>query len=102
MNTNLFFFDKKCLIDFYLNFIYPVFDCGSTSGQDSLLLQKASEGLSTVVGDVLWRNEPFLGGAKHSKARDCLRIGSGCGELNVLPGNGTTLGNPAIKINIHI
>lgn len=73
----------------------------STSGHDKRLLQNANGGRSN--GDGWWtgdircaRNDPFLGGAKHSNARDCLLIDPWfCG---VVPGAGTTFGKP-IQMN---
>lgn len=84
------------------NLIYPDVDWVSTSGHDKRRLQNANGGRS---GAVVWctgemrcvRNDPLRGGAKHSNARDCLRIEPWlCGGVTV-PGAGTTFGNPTTK-----
>lgn len=81
---------------------YPDVDLASTSGHERRLLQNANDGRSCgdgwCTGDTrCWRNEPFRGGAKHSNARDCLRIEPWlCGGV-IVPGAGTTLGKPAVK-----
>lgn len=78
---------------------YPDVERGSTSGHDRRLLQNANGGRSCGdgwwTGDTrCWRNEPLRGGAKHSKFLDCLRIEPWLDGGVIVPGAGTTFGNP--------
>lgn len=98
------------------SFAYPDLDLGSTSGQDSLRLQKASgAGVGWCTGEFRCRKEPVRGGTKHSRFLDCL-LEPGWGEPGIccdwvscrwrptmplvglvpttVPGAGRTLGNP--------
>lgn len=59
---------------------YPDLELGSTSGQDSLRLQKASgEGVGWWTGEFRCRKEPVRGGTKHSRLRDCRLDPGDCG-----------------------
>lgn len=112
-------FEKSSFITFYFEalklkvacknrnkLIYPDVDCVSTSGHDKRRLQNAnggrSNGVAWCTGDIRWvRNEPLRGGAKHSNARDCLRIEpwlGGGGVISWIPGAGTTFGKPTFKM----
>lgn len=78
---------------------YPDEALGSTSGHDRRRLQNTNDGLSGgavwCTGDCRCRNEPFRGGAKHSRARDCRLIEPWCCSNGaVVPGAGTTFGKP--------
>lgn len=93
---------KKCCAAKSILLTYPDVELGSTSGQERRRLQKTSGGLSTGTvawwtGDWRWRKLPFRGGARHSRARDCRRIEDWCWSGVVVPGAGTTLGNPVVS-----
>lgn len=84
---------------------YPEVLSASTSGHDRRRLQNASGvrssddgcGVDGCAGDSprCARNDPFLGGARQSNARDCRR--SPMWFCGVVPGAGTIFGKPTMN-----